>query len=97
MLAPGRWLRPIAVFGLVSAAIFIASPWLGCVAYGRLGGTPADYLTFARVCTFGFPSESVLSTAASGIPGFSGPWWGNLSLGLAYLAGAVYVAISKRV
>ncbi len=48
-------LRVIAVVGLLSAALFIALPWLGCVANARVfGGTsPDDYFFGPRLTTIG--------------------------------------------
>jgi len=30
------------------------------------------------------------------VPGFTGPYWGNLVLGMVYLVAAVYAAFTKR-
>jgi hypothetical protein len=42
-----------------------------------------------QVLPFGSPNEA-------NIPGFTGPYWGNLILGIVYLIAAVYVAFTKR-
>ena len=85
-------LRVIAVTGLLSAAVFITLPWLGCVSYARI--SPSMF----GVCTFGFSYPgAVPGPQAYGLPGFTGPYWGNLAVGIAYVFAAVYVAVSKRV
>ena len=86
-------LRAIAVIALVSAAFFAALPWLGCSSWGRLNGTLAGYLDMMSLCTFGF---GIPNPQAYGLPGFTGPYWGNALVGLAYLVGAVYVAFTKK-
>ena len=88
-------IRVIAFFGLLSAAFFAALPWLLCVSnVFVLGGTsPDDYLFWPRVCTVGFP---VPPLPQPGLPGFNGPYWGYLILGIVYLIASVYVAVSKR-
>jgi hypothetical protein len=49
----------------------------------------------ARICTVGFPGVPAPQDAY-GLPGFTGPYWGNLIVGVAYLVAAVYVAANKR-
>lgn len=72
---------------LVGGAVFAALPWISCVyGLGRIE------LALLSPCTFGgfpFPPQR-------GLPGFSGPFYGNLVVGLAYLAAAIYVARTKR-
>jgi hypothetical protein len=74
---------------LVLAAFFAAAPWLGCVV-------PLPYWTvtvFAlRACTFG----DLALRAGYGLPGFGGPYWGNLIVGIAFVIAAVYAASTKR-
>ena len=86
--------RVIAVVGLLSAAFFAALPWLGCSSWGHVNGTLAGYAVMARICTVGLPG--VPSQDAYGLPGFTGPYWGNLIVGVAYLVAAVYVAVRGR-
>ena len=76
---------------------------VGCVANARVfGGTsPDDYLFWPRLCTVGSssgqnPFPVSVMAALLGLPGFTGPYWGNLVVGIAYLVAAVYVAVSKR-
>jgi len=46
-------------------------------------------------CTYlAFPLRP--NNEALNIPGFSGPYWGNLILGVAYLIAAVYVTVTKH-
>lgn len=98
--SPRRGLRPGLVVLLVLAGFFIALPWLGCVSNARVlgGATPDDYFFWPRVCTFGFPGVQIAPTLAAplGLPGFTGPYWGNLIVGSVYLVAAVYVAFTKR-
>lgn len=92
-----RLLRALAVFGLLSAAVFIALPWLGCSSFGRVNGTLEGYLSFMRICTVGFPGiEGTSGPQPYGLPGFRGPYWGNLIVGIVYILGAIYVAVSRR-
>lgn len=74
---------------LLLAAFFAAAPWLGCVV-------PLPFWTvtsFAlRACTFGDPALQ----AGYGLPGFGGPYWGNLIVGIAYAIAALYAAFTKR-
>ena len=85
-------LRGVLVVLLLVAAFFAASPWLGCswnvVKFGF------DF-TLVRVCTVGFPSVGL--PQPSGLPGFAGPYWGNLVVGIVYVVAAVYAAVTKRV
>jgi hypothetical protein len=87
-----RALQAIALFGLLSAAFFAALPWFGCAWNPVRNFFDPNFLGF---CTFGFPGPQ-LAPRPIGLPGFGGPYWGNLIVGLAYLVAAVYVAISKR-
>lgn len=46
-----------------------------------------------RVCTFGI---GVVFERSAGIPGFNGPYWGYLIVGIAYVVAALFVAFTKR-
>jgi hypothetical protein len=95
------WRRGLLRIGLVAllvvAAFFAALPWLGCLASVR----PSPYLldlsptwvTWELCTTTTLPK---LPTDAISIPGFTGPYWGNLILGVVYLIAAVYVTFTKR-
>lgn len=50
-------------------------------------------LNAMSACTFGHPA---LQGGGWGLPGFNGPYWGNLVAGIAYLVAAFYVAFTKR-
>jgi hypothetical protein len=92
----GSLLRVGLVILLLVGAFFVALPWLGCMMSVRpslfafpnlsvmLG--PCTYLTFP----VRNPNEALV------IPGFSAPYWGNLTLGVVYLIAAVYVAVTRR-
>jgi hypothetical protein len=87
-----RWDRlRLGVVGLlVVAAFFAAAPWLGCSL------VPPFWIINAytmRACTFGDPA---LLGGGWGLPGFNGPYWGNLIAGVAYLIAAFYLAFVKR-
>jgi hypothetical protein len=82
-------LRVAAVVGLASAAFWSALPWLGC-ASNPITHTTSSFLL--RVCTFGDPDLR----AGYGLPGFAGPYWGNLIVGIAYLIAALFVGFTKR-
>ena len=94
MNAPARR-RPrllrLGIVALLLAAAFLTSlPWVGC-AFNPI--SHAFDLFLLRVCTFGlgFPLGP-----RPGLPGFDGPYWGNLVLGVAYAASALFVALTKR-
>ena len=73
------------------AAFLTALPWLGC------GWNPVTKVLDANVlgfCTFGFPGQPPLPSY--GLPGFTGPYWGNLIACIVYLVAAFYVALTKR-
>ena len=87
---PKRGLRLALVVLLFLAAFLTALPWLSC------GWNPVRHVlepSFLGFCTFGFPGPPVPS---SGLPGFSGPYWGSLIFGIVYLIAAFYVALTKR-
>ena len=90
-LPPGRRspLRSGLVLLLVVAAFFAALPWLSCV-----WGAPTALFDPFRIgiCTSGlafFPNRG-------GIPGFSGPFYGSLIVGLIFLTAAVFAAVTRR-
>jgi hypothetical protein len=83
--------RTAALVGLVSAAFWSALPWLGC---GFNPVTKMIDVNFLRFCTFGpgFP----FPPTGFGVPGFVGPYWGNLIVAVAYLIAAVVLAVKTR-
>lgn len=87
--ARGGLLRAGIVFLLLVAAVFAALPWLGC---GWGPPTAIFNPLRMRICTFGDPALQV----GYGIPGFAGPYYGNLLAGIAYLVASAYVAVTKR-
>lgn len=82
-------LRIALVALLLLAAFFAAAPWLGCVV-----ALPFWTVTpFAvRACTLG----DLALRAGYGLPGFGGPYWGNLIVGVAFVVTALYAAFTKR-
>lgn len=99
----GGPLRVGLVVLLVVAAFFAALPWLGCLAnhpLGFLAFANDDFYMF-RACTVGFPTPNVgrpefAPPPPRGVPGFNGPYWGNLIVGVLYLVAARYTAFTKR-
>lgn len=83
-------LRLTVVGLLVLASFGAAAPWLSCTLV-----PPFWHLSFftLRACTVGDPA---LLGGGWGLPGFTGPFWGNLLAGVAYLTAAAYVALTKR-
>lgn len=82
-------LRVGVVLLLVLAAFFAAARWLGCVVLLPYW----DITSFTlRACTFG----DLALRAGYGLPGFAGPYWGNLIVGVMYLTAALYAAFAKR-
>ena len=76
---------------LLVGAFFVALPWLGCLMRVR-----PDMILGV---TLGVCTTTIWPTLPAGginIPGFTGPYFGNLILGLVYLVAAVYVTFSKR-
>jgi hypothetical protein len=57
-----------------------------------------DDLFMLRTCTLGFWSVgfSPIAHPPPGLPGFNGPFWGSLIVGILYLAAAFYVARTSR-
>ncbi len=90
--APARSRRGplrVGVVALLLVASFLtALPWLGCgwsihaIDWSLLG-----------TCTFG---AGVQFRPSSGLPGFTGPYWGNLMVGAGYLIAAIFAAATKR-
>ena|SRR2546428_10726245 len=85
-------IRLAAVVGLLSAAFWAALPWLGC-AWNPI--TKTVDLDSLRICTFGFPGLPGPPTGY-GVPGFVGPYWGNLIVGIAYAIAAAVVTLKAR-
>ena len=91
MTRPKRGLRLGLVALLVLAAFFTALPWLSC------GWNPVRHVidpNFLGFCTFGVPG--LPAPPSYGVSGFTGPYWGNLIVGIAYLVAALYIAFTKR-
>lgn len=74
---------------VVAAAYFAAAPWLGCAIVLPFWAVTEFTL---RACTFGDRALPL----SYGLPGFTGPYWGNLLVGVAYLIAAVSAALTKR-
>lgn len=74
---------------LLIGGYFAAAPWLGCVI-----APPLWHVTeFAlRACTFG----DLALRRGYGLPGFDGPYWGNLIVGILYVLAAIMVAARTR-
>lgn len=45
------------------------------------------------VCTFG---TGIPNPPGFEVPGFTGPYWGNLIIGILYLIAAIYATVRKR-
>lgn len=91
--ARGR-LRVGLVVLLVLAAFFAALPWLGCVGSHPLGifaGIVNDGFLMFRLCTW-----SLHSVGQTGIPGFTGPYYGSLVFGIVFIVAALFAAFTKR-
>jgi len=81
--------RLAVVVLLLFAAYFAAAPWVGCAF-----AVPfwfVDPFTL-RACTFGDPALK----SGYGVPGFTGPFWGNLIVGMLYVVAAIFVARRVR-
>jgi len=74
---------------LLVGAYFAAAPWLGCAIALPFWSVSAFTL---RACTFG----DVFLRPSYGVPGFTGPFWGNLVVGIVYLVVAILVARRRR-
>jgi hypothetical protein len=84
--------RVAVILLLVVAAFFVASPWLQC-ALVPMFVARRFIADAARVCTFGDP---VTFPAGYGLPGFAGPYWGYLLVGLIYVMAALWIGGRKR-
>jgi hypothetical protein len=82
---------------LLLGAFFGGLQWLGCLASHPLGilAFARDDFFMLRVCTVGLPGLQPEPRVVN-VPGFSGPYWGNLMVLVAYLVAAVYVGFTKR-
>ncbi len=80
---------------LLLAAFFAALPWLGCVTSGDrlLIDPPPDIRTMLRPCTFG---SDIIFGPPRGTPGFGGPYWGNVIVGIVYVTAALFATFTKR-
>jgi hypothetical protein len=92
----GGLLRVGLVILLLVGAFFVALPWFGCLMSSRPGlyAFPNLSVMWGPCTTVAFSIRP--NNEALNIPGFSGPYWGNLILGVAYLIAAVYVAVTRR-
>lgn len=79
---------------LVLAAFFAALPWLGCISSIRAGFYAIPNVTpMLGVCTLG---TGIPNPPGFEVPGFTGPYWGNLIIGILYLIAAIYATVRKR-
>ena len=83
--------RAAALVGLLSAAFWSALPWLGC-AFNPV--TKLIDVNFLRICTLGIGPG--FPPAGYGLPGFVGPYWGNLLVAVAYVIAAAVLAVKTR-
>ena len=83
------WQRLGVVILLLVGGYFAAAPWLGCVL-----ALPFWHVTefTLRGCTFG----DLALRRGYGLPGFDGPYWGNLVVGILYVLAAILVAARTR-
>jgi len=84
--------RVAVVLLLVAAAFIAASPWLGCAVVPMFVARRV-IADVAGTCTFG---GAIGFPAGYGVPGFTGPYWGSLLVGLVYVIAALWVAGRKR-
>ena len=95
-----RAMRVVLIVLLVVGAYLAAAPWLGCIhlVYFIPGHGLFSTLSpqLIGLCTFGINTFPFPVTPGQGIPGFSGPYWGNLFLGILYLVAAVFVTRRRR-
>jgi 4-amino-4-deoxy-L-arabinose transferase-like glycosyltransferase len=94
MSAPADRKRGLLRLGVVTlllvAAFLTALPWLGC------SWNPIKHVLepgFLSICTFGTGAQF---QASYGLPGFTGPYWGNLIVGVVYLIAAIFAASTRR-
>ena len=83
-------LRLGAVTLLLLAAFFTALPWLTC-SWNPIKHWIEPFLL--GTCTFG---TGVQFQASYGLPGFTGPYWGSLIVGVLYLIAAISAASTRR-
>jgi len=81
--------RVAVIVLLLAGAYFAAAPWLGCVLLLPFWRIDPGVV---RICTFG----GIPLPAGYGAPGFNGPYWGSLVVGVLYLAAAVWVGRRTR-
>ena len=74
---------------LLVAAYLAAAPWVGCAFVPPFWIVDAFVL---RACTFG----DLALRSGYGVPGFTGPFWGNLVVGIFYVIVAIFVARWRR-
>lgn len=89
-------LRAVVVLLLVFGAFWAALPWLGCVTEGP---DPLRHMfPLFGICTWGggFPADFFSVPFKRGVAGFNGPYYGNLLVGILYLAAAAFVARTRR-
>lgn len=75
----------LGVVVLLGCCYFAAAPWLGCAVALPFWQVTAFAL---RACTLG---DAALRSGY-GVPGFTGPFWGNLVVGILYVVAAIFVA-----
>ncbi len=88
--APGAPRIGVVVLPLI-AGLIGALPWLGRAAVPPLGRLDPGTL---GIRTFG--SSHLVPPTSYGLPGFTGPYWGWLLVGLAYVAAASFAARTNR-
>lgn len=87
------WLQP-GLVGFLSIAAFLAiRPWLGCVASTLLIDPEPDMLLMSRFCTFG---ASFITWPGGGLPGFDGPYYGSLVVGIVCFVAALFTLFVRR-
>jgi hypothetical protein len=74
---------------LLVAAYLAAAPWVGCAFVPPFWIVDGGSL---RACTFG----DLALRSGYGVPGFTGPFWGNLLAGIFYVIAALFVARRRR-
>ena len=82
--------RLAVVLLLVAGAFFAAGPWLSCAAVPMFVARRV-IPDVAATCTFG-----QFASSGYGLPGFAGPYWGDLLVGLVYLIAAIWLALWRR-
>jgi hypothetical protein len=74
---------------LLAGAFFVLAPWLSCALVVPIWRFNAFTIS---ACTFGDPALA----SGYGVPGFAGPYWGRLLVGIVYLVAAVLVIQRRR-